>query len=49
MLFRSLFIGKGNDARNLSGNVELPALKMAEEITEMKITFEGIGQLIQEG
>jgi len=44
-----LFIGKGKDLRCLAGNVELPALKMAEEITEMKITFEGIGQLIQEG
>ena len=47
--FVRLFIGKGDDARTLAGNVELPALKMAEEITEMKITFEGIGQLIQEG
>ena len=47
--FVRLFIGKGDDARALAGNVELPALKMAEEITEMKITFEGIGQLIQEG
>lgn len=47
--FVRLFIGKGDDARTLSGNVELPALKMSEEITEMKITFEGIGQLIQEG
>jgi len=47
--FVRLFIGKGDDTRTLAGNVELPALKMAEEITEMKITFEGIGQLIQEG
>ncbi len=47
--FVRLFIGKGDDARTLAGNVEFPALKMAEEITEMKITFEGIGQLIQEG
>ena len=47
--FVRLFIGKGDDARTLSGNIELPALKMSEEITEMKITFEGIGQLIQEG
>ena len=47
--FVRLFIGKGKDLRCLAGNVELPALKMAEEITEMKITFEGIGQLTQEG
>jgi len=47
--FVRLFIGKGKDLRCLAGNVELPALEMAEEITEMKITFEGIGQLIQEG
>jgi hypothetical protein len=47
--FVRLFIGKGDDARTLAGNVELPALKMAEEITEMKITFEGVDQLIQEG
>jgi len=47
--FVRLFIGKGKDLRCLAGNVDFPALKMAEEITEMKITFEGIGQLIQEG
>ena len=47
--FVRLFIGKGDDARTLAGNVELPTLKMTEEITEMKITFEGIDQLIQEG
>lgn len=47
--FVRLFIGKGKDLRCLAGNVELPALKMVEEITEMKIDFEGIGQLIQEG
>lgn len=47
--FVRLFIGKGKDLRCLAGNVELQALKKAEEITEMKITFEGIGQLIQEG
>ena len=47
--FVRLFIGKGKDLRCLAGNVELPALKMAEEITEMKITLEGIGQLTQEG
>ena len=47
--FVRLFIGKGKDLRCLAGNVELPALKMAEEITEMKITFEGIGPITQEG
>lgn len=47
--FVRLFIGKGKDLRYLAGNVELQALKMVEEITEMKINFEGIGQLIQEG
>ena len=48
--FVRLFIGKGDDARTLAGGVELPTLlKMTEEITEMKITFEGTGQLIQEG
>jgi len=47
--FVRLFIDKGKDLRCLAGNAELPALKMAEEITEMKVTFEGIGQLIQEG